>query len=269
MDVYGVNTARAPLGEWIRDVETTLAVDPPADLLGGIVEAALTNDGQVRALLSPSTAERLSDDFLLETSVAEARTQNRLKVRVADSDLDDRLLLAEVTARVVVPVGDSVGVFKMDEADLVSALQEKYEARWDTGERVSTRAPPRSTLFETAEARLSQRFVEEFDATLDGSETLDWYGTPTPVETALVVAGRANEHLYDVSRWGEDASFASRSSLSRAKNDLENRGLIDIQHDPQERGRPRQRLLVGDERLADADPDEMVEVLRSLLQSED
>lgn len=266
MDVYGVDTAPAPLSEWIRQADSTLVVDPPAALFDGIVDGTLDSDGgRVRALLSPTTAEQLSDDFLLETIVAEARNRERLEIRVAGSDLDDRLLIATETARVIVPVGDTVGVFDIDELELVERLSEKYEASWEEGERVSTRAPALTELFETADDRLSERFSQELEAALGGADELDWYGTPTPVEMALVIGGRAEEHLYDVSRWGEDAEFASRSSLSRAKNDLESRGVLDIQHDPQERGRPRQRLLVRDEELGEAAPDEVVSMMRTML----
>lgn len=266
MDVYGVDAAPGTLDELIRTGTDPIVVDPPATLLKDVVDAARANGSEtVRLLLSSTATDGVEEDFLLETTVAEARSRDRLAVRVASSPLEDRLVVTADDARVLVPVEWTVGLFDVREDDLHAALSEKYEAHWDDGAELSTRAPPRTSLFEAAADRLSESFVDDLDAALSGADRLEWYGTPTPVELSLVVAARSNEHLYDLSRWGEDAEFASRSSLSRSKNDLESAGVLAIRNDPQERGRPRQRLLVGDERLEDADAEELVALLRSLL----
>lgn len=264
MDVYRVDTVPEPFGEWIGETGETLVVNPPATLFAAVVDAATaTEDRTVRALVAADTANTLSEDFLLETRLAEARARGQLVVRVVEDPLDDRLLLGEGIARVLVPIAETVGVFETEADGIVEDMRAKYESRWDAGDRLCTRAPPRTDLFEAAERHLSDRFVAEMRAALDGAEKLTWHGTPTPVDVALVVAARASEHLYDVSRWGEDAEFASRSSLSRAKNRLDEGGLLSITSDPQARGRPRQRLQVGTERLADVDPESVVSMLRS------
>lgn len=266
MDVYRVDSESEPFAGWTHEAESSFVVNPPAGLLDDVVGTALEKDrGTIRTLLTAETASTLSDDFLLETRLAEARMRDRLAVRVVDGPLDDKLLLHDESARVLVPVEETVGIFETDAGDLVEDLRKKYESYWADGESLRTRAPPRPELYETAEDRLSDEFVTDLRRVLQAAEELDWYGTPTPVEVALVVAGRASEHLYDVSRWGEDAAFASRSSLSRAKNTLDDEGVLRIERVPQERGRPRQRLLVGDDRLDDADPTEIVPVMRSVL----
>lgn len=264
--MYGADMVPEPIGEWIGETEATFVVNPPAALLADVVDAAMAAEaGSVRALVTADAATTLSEDFLLETRLAEARARERLAARVVEDPLDDRLLLNDGTARVLVPVAETVGVFETDADSIVDDLRAKYESRWDDGDRLRTRAPPRTDLFETAADHLSDAFVSDLRGVLDGAEDLDWHGSPTPIEVALVVAARASEHLYDVSRWGEDAEFASRSSLSRAKNCLEEVGVLSITRDPQKRGRPRQRLQVGDERLAEADPQTVVPALRSVL----
>lgn len=270
MDVYGVDTVPEPFGEWVGETGATLVVNPPATLLPTVVDAATaTEDGTVRALVTADTANTLSEDFLLETRLAEARARGRLVVRVVEDPLDDRLLLGEGIVRVLVPIAETVGVFETKADSIVDDMRAKYESRWDGSDHLCPRAPPRTDLFEAAERHLSDTFVAEMRAALDGAEKLTWHGTPTPVDVALVVAARASEHLYDVSRWGEEAEFASRSSLSRAKNRLDEEGLLSITRDPQERGRPRQRLQVGTERLADADPESVVSMLRSVFEDVD
>lgn len=266
MDMYGVSDNRAPVTGWIRGSEPTFVVDPPRTLLADLVAQVRDRDGgTVRVLLSETVADELSDDFLLETQLEDAREHTDFSVRCYDGCLDDRLLLCPEDAGVVVPVADSVGIFETERSSFVADLQEKYEVYWSEATRLETRAPSRTQMREAASGRLSDAFVDDLVAAMDGARRLEWYGTPTPVELSLVVAGRADEHLYDVSRWGEDADFASRSSLSRSKNDLEEQGLVAIERDPQERGRPRQRLQAGDDELADAPAAELVSLIRQRL----
>jgi hypothetical protein len=51
------------------------------------------------------------------------------------------------------------------------------------------------------------------------------------------------------------------------KNKLEDAGLITTEKVPMDIGRPRLRLLLGDDRLAEASPDELVSVAYGLLES--
>jgi hypothetical protein len=85
------------------------------------------------------------------------------------------------------------------------------------------------------------------------------------VTISLLVAARNNVQLYDISKWGEDVGLASKATFSRAKTTLEDKGLIDTESVAIDVGRPRLRLLLGDERLADADNDELATVAQSLL----
>ena len=71
--------------------------------------------------------------------------------------------------------------------------------------------------------------------------------------------------LYDISRWGEDTGVASKATFSRTKTRLEDRGLIDTTKVPIDVGRPRLRLLLGDERLQEADIDDLASVAQELL----
>lgn len=266
MDVYRVDAVPPSFGEWICEVERPFAVNPSAGLLEEIAGAALEREnGRVRVLVSAETEATLSEDFLLETRLAEAARRDRLAVGVAGTPLDDQVLFGDETARLVVAVDGTLGVFETERADLIDDLRDKYDGRWEEAEELETRAPARETLFAAGEDRLGESFASDLRSVLAGASTLEWHGTPTPVEVSLVVAARANRHLYDLSRWGEDAGFASRSSLSRSKNELDDSGLLRIERDPQERGRPRQRLLLGEKRLAEAEPEELVPTLRSLL----
>jgi DNA-binding MarR family transcriptional regulator len=82
---------------------------------------------------------------------------------------------------------------------------------------------------------------------------------------SLLVAGKNGELLYDISKWGEDVGVASKATFSRTKTRLEDNGLLDTEKVPIDVGRPRLRLLLGDQRLADATADELAAVAREML----
>uniref|UniRef100_UPI000A78D6B4 transcriptional regulator TbsP domain-containing protein n=1 Tax=Halococcus thailandensis TaxID=335952 RepID=UPI000A78D6B4 len=71
--------------------------------------------------------------------------------------------------------------------------------------------------------------------------------------------------LYDISRWGEDAGVASKATFSRKKTQLEEQGLLETEKVPIDVGRPRLRLLLGEERLREADADELASVAHEML----
>jgi predicted transcriptional regulator len=82
---------------------------------------------------------------------------------------------------------------------------------------------------------------------------------------SLLAAAKHEELLYDISTWGEEVGMASKATFSRTKNQLEERGLIATEKVPIDVGRPRQRLLLGDERLRGAAAAELASAAQSLL----
>jgi predicted transcriptional regulator len=85
------------------------------------------------------------------------------------------------------------------------------------------------------------------------------------VTISLLVAARNEVLLYDISKWGEDIGIASKATFSRTKTRLEDLGLIDTEKVPIDVGRPRLRLKLGDDRLREADADQLADVAQSLL----
>lgn len=85
------------------------------------------------------------------------------------------------------------------------------------------------------------------------------------VGLSLLVAAKHEQLLYDISRWGEDAGIASKATFSRTKTHLEERGLLETEKVPIDVGRPRLRLLIGNERLGETDAEELASAARELL----
>ena len=82
---------------------------------------------------------------------------------------------------------------------------------------------------------------------------------------SLLVAAKNEALLYDISKWGEDVGIASKATFSRTKTKLEDMGLLDTEKVPIDVGRPRLRLMLGDNRLRDADTDQLASVAQTIL----
>jgi hypothetical protein len=66
----------------------------------------------------------------------------------------------------------------------------------------------------------------------------------------LLVAGRHELLLHDLSTWGEELGVASKATFSRGKTALIEDGILTSEKVPIEVGRPRLRLLLTDEHAA-------------------
>jgi hypothetical protein len=128
------------------------------------------------------------------------------------------------------------------------------------------RTPAISRVRSSLETEIGEATAADFDSVLASLATARGDGDGLDeVTISLLVAARNNELLYEISRWGEDVGLASKATFSRTKTRLEDMGLIDTESVPIDVGRPRLRLLVGDERLESADSDELATVAQSLL----
>ena len=85
------------------------------------------------------------------------------------------------------------------------------------------------------------------------------------VDMSLFVAAKHELLLYDISKWGEEVGVASKATFSRAKTNLEESGLIETEKVPIDVGRPRLRLLFGEDELENADIDDLPSVAQRLV----
>lgn len=242
----------------------SLVVDPPMAVLPRLLDRieSTAPPEHVHVALSPGVADALSEAFLLESRVAGAVERAHLRVRRTTDRCDDRAVLAADRAGVLVGVDGEVEVLPVESEPLVESLHRTYDPVWEAAEPLSTRAPPRERLLAVGREQLSDAFTAQLERALDHASTLAWHGSPTPVELAAVVAARTGTEHYDLCAWAEQTEFTSRSTVARTKQAFEEAGVLDVEPVPQERGRPRQRLLVDDERVAAADAEDLVPTLR-------
>ncbi|EMA38116.1 transcriptional regulator TbsP [Halococcus hamelinensis] len=220
----------------------------------------------VRLFAREDTLKTVMDDFIVASTAADLIEDETLSLRIADGDGMSPLVITEGTVFSVVTAGGRVAGLATDDETFGETAREEYADAWADAAPYTLRTPPLSRVRATMEESFGPEMVTDFDgvlASLDtargGDDGLD------EVTISLLVAAKNEELLYDISKWGEDTGVASKATFSRTKTRLEEMDLIHTTKVPIDVGRPRLRLLLGDERLADADADELASVAGGLL----
>lgn len=223
----------------------------------------------VQLLVDETTARDVQRDFLTATRVVDLVEAGRLEVRtVADDDLPlPALFVASDQVVNVLPTGDGgEAAFVTSDEAVLETLRDTYTAAWDETDEFTFRTPAYSTLLETLGERLGDDVRDDMAAVLDLDATeaaLD--GGLDEVDVAVLVAAKNGEQLYEISRWGERIRLASPAKFSQAKQRLEEADLIDTEKIPQDRGRPRQRLVLGAAMPADPSLEDLITTARETL----
>lgn len=199
----------------------------------------------VRLFAGREQLRRLSEDFLLAGVAAELVADETLKLRRLQRTARQSLLLTEHAAVSLVECEDAVAGLTTTHDGFVRTAYQQYTTRWDDADPFPLRTPPLSETRSTLKTEMGPGVLDDFDRALEilrndhGRED-----TPLDEVTLILLVGAANgELLYDISRWGEEISLASKATFSRTKNELEDAGLIDTEKVPIEVGRPRLRLV--------------------------
>ncbi|EMA46501.1 hypothetical protein C448_06048, partial [Halococcus morrhuae DSM 1307] len=127
------------------------------------------------------------------------------------------------------------------------------------------RTPAYSRVLETLADEFDSETEADFETVLESIADMDTDDWLNEVAVSLLVAAKHEQLLYDISHWGEDAGVASKATFSRTKTRLEDQGLLETEKVPIDVGRPRLRLLLGDERLREADAEELASVANEML----
>ena len=220
----------------------------------------------VRLLTRESVLKWLRGDFLTASAAAELVSAETLSLRTTDEGFENTLLITNESVIAIVPAGQLVAGLVTNDAEFVANTRERWTNRWDTAEEFPLRTPARSRVEESLETEFGPDVASDFRSMLGALDTArgDDNGFDEVV-VSLLAAAKNEELLYDISKWGEDAGVASKATFSRTKTRLEERGLIATEKVPIDVGRPRLRLLLGDERLQGADADELVSVAQGTL----
>jgi hypothetical protein len=234
-------------------------------LLGVLAEA--DDPPSVRLLATGPVLKTVTSDFTVAGTAADLVVADVLSLRTTGERLDGPLLCTEDAVVAVIPTDDQAAGLVTHDETFVEAARGEYTERWDGADAFRLRTPPLSRVRETLDGEFGADLRADFERmrTALGTERKNGDSGLDEVVISLLAAAKNERLLYDISTWGEDVGVASRATFSRKKATLEEGGLIDTEKVPIDVGRPRLRLLLGDERLREADTDELVSVAGSML----
>jgi hypothetical protein len=244
--------------------DAVFVVNPAAETVEELVEVLTTDEGPtVRLLADEAVLKDVMDDFIVGSSAADLVAADRLELRTYANG-DNTLLVTDDSVAALVAAGSRVAALATDEDEFIEGAYEEYSEAWDAAEPYNLRTPAITQVRETLRESLGPDTADDFDAVLAALETARGDGDGLDeVTISLLVAARNRELLYDISKWGEDIGIASKATFSRTKTKLEEAGLIDTEKVPIDVGRPRLRLLLGEEGLEDADIEELISAAHS------
>lgn len=220
----------------------------------------------VHLLVRESVFKGVRDDFLIASLAAELDNEGILSIRTTDAETTPLLITDEAVVSVV-SSGDQVAGLTLDDAEFVASAHEQWNDQWENAEDVSLRTPGRRQVIDTLSGEFGSAVASDFQTILGSLATARGDDEVDKVVVALLAAAKNEELLYDISKWGEDVGLASKATFSRMKTNLEQRGLIETEKVPIDIGRPRLRLVLGNDQLREADSEDIASVAQSLLSS--
>ena len=245
-----------------------VAVGFDEDSTRALVEILAESDEppKVRLLAGEDVLKWLRDDFVLASTAAELLEADSLEVRAATDRLDGALVMSEeMVVSLLTPDAEHSAAFVTDDEEFVAAVHERWNSRWEDGEEFDLRTPAYTRVLDSLGEEFGSEMEADFRTVLESAESMDDVGELGEVRLSLLVAAKHEQLLYDISHWGEDVGVASKATFSRSKTQLEDQGLLDTEKVPIDVGRPRLRLVLGEERLREADAEELASVARELL----
>ena len=259
-----IENLRSILAEAVGEI---LAVNFDEQATSGLVEilSEMDDPPSVRLLAGENVLKWLREDFVLASAAAELIEAETLAVRAAAELLENTLVITEETVVSLLTSGDQSAALMTDDEAFVATARERWENACENGEEFDLRTPAYSRVLESLDEEFGSAVESDLDAVLHALESTRDETVLDEVGVSLLVAARHEEMLYDVSHWGEDMGVASKATFSRTKTRLEEQGLLDTEKVPIDIGRPRLRLLLGDERLREADAEELPSAVRELL----
>ena len=253
----------------LDDIDGTVyLVNPDAEtfdaLVGGLGESS---DASVRLFGDERMLKDVLDDFIVGSTAADLIEAGRLELRTLDEP-SNTLLVTNDRVMAIVDAGGDVAALATDDEGFVDSANEQYATAWDEAEEFNLRTPAISRVRQSLSEDIGTDVAEDFDNVLSSMETARGDGDGLDeVTISLLVAAKNEELLYDISKWGEDVGIASKATFSRTKTRLEELGLIDTEKVPIDVGRPRLRLVLGDDRLRGVNNGELANVAQSLMAS--
>jgi hypothetical protein len=249
--------------------EDLIVVNPSEEIVAEFVKVAGHFEGtlpKIRMIAEERTLKSAVDDFIVASNAADLVDRETLSIRTIEGTRENSLLVTPDTVVALVDTGSTVAGLTTDNQEFIDDAFEAYAEEFEAAEEFTLRTPPISRVRQTLSDEITPGAEEDFSAILSSLETARGNGDGLDeVTISLLVAAKNEVLLYDISRWGEDIGIASKATFSRTKTKLEDMGIIDTEKVPIDVGRPRLRLKLADDRLRNAEGDQLASVASSIL----
>lgn len=220
----------------------------------------------VEVLTDDDTVTEFRDHFLSGTTLREFTQNGTLEIRSQPTPLST-FVISATTVTAVTGFPDA-GLISLETADdsAVDDTNRVFTTRFEEASAVTLRKPPYSVLLSELVEWFDADVRADFETALQVARDSNRPSLSLHPATICVVVGAANElEFYEVGRWAEDTRLASKATLSRKKNDLEERGVIDVEPIQGQVGRPRHRLLLGGVMTNTGSIEDLVEAVDGML----
>ncbi|RJT05225.1 transcriptional regulator TbsP [Halococcus sp. IIIV-5B] len=231
-----------------------LVVGPSPAVIDGLLDALddHTDPPTIRLLAAESVLKTFVRDFTDAATLADFVATDVVSLSVSADLFDGPLVLTDDEVVSVVSTENRSAILSTDDETFAATAREEYTACWENAEPFSLRTPPLSRVHETMNEEFGSETTADFERMRASLARDDASGDLDEVDISLLAAAKNEVLLYDLSTWGESVGLASRATFSRKKTQFEDAGLIETEKVPIDVGRPRLRLLLGDDRLRDA-----------------
>jgi hypothetical protein len=257
------------LSRVLDDASTELyVVRPSPETIEALVSVASGREAvpTIKLLATERPLKDVMEDFIVASRAANLIEAGALECRTIADEEENSLLITDDAVIAVVGACEQVAGLLTTDEEFVGNAHRQYESAWADADGYSLRTPPLTTVRDTLGSDIGEHTADDFDEVLASLQTARGNGKGLDeVTISLLVAAKNGELLYDISKWGEDIGLASKATFSRTKTKLEDMGLIDTEKVPIDVGRPRLRLMLGDDRLEDAEADQLANVAQSIL----
>lgn len=254
----------------VEETTDEVAVTAPhAPTLVAVVEALsdASPSNSARVVTTERTVQTVTDEFVTASRLADLAV-GTLSVRVVDHErLTETALLTpdEVVAVLTELPTEALGVATAADA-AVDDFRTRFESLWESALETSSEATPYSELVGSLREELDATVCDDFERAVDTSGVRGSNGNLDVVDLLVLLSARHGQELYELTQWGSAVGVASVGTFSQSKRRLEDIGIVETESVRSgDVGRPRQRLLVGHERLRGASVEELVAAAQSVL----
>lgn len=260
-------TLRRAIGEATDEL---LVTAPDIETLRGLSAVeAVEWPRHVRLLTTEERVRELHREFLAATRLADLVGEDRLELRTMREErfLQPLFITSDRVTCQLLGGEERIAAVRTDDEELFHFVRGECLAMWGTAVAAELRTPRYSVILETIGERFDDPMRVDAEEMLRSAVTtraLD--ANLDEIHAFLLLAAKHREQYYTLSRWAERIGLASPSRFSTRKTELEDAGLLATERvETGTVGRPRQRLVLADERLRGASVDDVIGAARSVL----